>query len=179
VKAFNVVRFRVKPGFEESFVEHHRNLTHGFLGFLGGSLFRTGDRSYCITGEWRSYDDLVAARPRMVASLDGVRHMLEELGEGLGVTDPVSGEVVASLAPTPGAPPTRSPVTRKKATKKKAAKKKATQKKVAKKKVAKKAAPGRKKTQAPARKKAKAPARKKAKTPARKQAKRKTTRRRR
>jgi hypothetical protein len=30
----------------------------------------------------------------MIASLDGVRHLLEDLGGGLGVTDPVSGEAV-------------------------------------------------------------------------------------
>jgi hypothetical protein len=34
----------------------------------------------------------------MIAILDGLRDMLEDLGGGLGVTDPVSGEVVARLA---------------------------------------------------------------------------------
>jgi hypothetical protein len=34
----------------------------------------------------------------MIASLDKVRHLLEDLGNDLGVTDPVSGEVVARLA---------------------------------------------------------------------------------
>lgn len=31
----------------------------------------------------------------MIGTLDRFRHMLEDLGGGLGVTDPVSGEVVA------------------------------------------------------------------------------------
>jgi hypothetical protein len=41
---------------------------------------------------------IVAGRPEMIASLDRFRDMLEDLGGGLGVTDPVSGEVVAELS---------------------------------------------------------------------------------
>ena len=39
-------------------------------------------------------DALAAARPAMIAIFDGFRGKLEDLGGGLGVTDPVSGEVV-------------------------------------------------------------------------------------
>jgi hypothetical protein len=95
--AFNVVRFRVKPGFEQQFVDHHRNARPGFKGALSASLIRTGDRTFCIIGEWRNMNSLAAARPEMIGILDGMRHMLEDLGGGLGVTDPVSGEVVARV----------------------------------------------------------------------------------
>jgi hypothetical protein len=37
------------------------------------------------------------ARPEMIATLDTFRDTLEDLGNGLGVTDPVSGDVVLSL----------------------------------------------------------------------------------
>jgi hypothetical protein len=96
--AFNVVRFRVKPGHEARFVEAHRQARPGFKGFLGGSLVKTGEQTFCIIGEWRSFQSLAAARPQMIAILDGFRDTLEELGGGLGVTDPVSGEVVVKLA---------------------------------------------------------------------------------
>ncbi len=33
----------------------------------------------------------------MIGLLDGMRGYLEDLGNGLGVTDPVSGEVVVAL----------------------------------------------------------------------------------
>jgi hypothetical protein len=33
----------------------------------------------------------------MIATLDSFRHTLEDLGGGLGVTDPVSGPVVLEL----------------------------------------------------------------------------------
>lgn len=38
--------------------------------------------------------DLVAARPKMIATLDSFRDTLENLGGDLGVTDPASGPVV-------------------------------------------------------------------------------------
>jgi hypothetical protein len=42
-------------------------------------------------------DALVQARPDMIATLESFRDTLEELGGGLGVTDPVSGPVVLAL----------------------------------------------------------------------------------
>lgn len=96
--AFNVVRFRVKPGGEQQFIDAHRKVRSGFKGFLGGNLIRTGDQTFCMVGEWRNFQSLVAARPQMIAILDGFRDLLEDLGGGLGVTDPVSGEVVARIA---------------------------------------------------------------------------------
>ena len=67
-------------------------------GFRGGALVKTGERSYCIVGEWTSHQRMVDARPKMIAILDTFRDDLEDLGAGLGVTDPVSGEVVVKLA---------------------------------------------------------------------------------
>jgi hypothetical protein len=42
-------------------------------------------------------DSLANARPNMIATLDSFRDTLEDLGGGLGVTDPVSGPVVLGL----------------------------------------------------------------------------------
>ena len=96
--AYNVVRFRVKPGEEQRFIDQHRKMRRDFKGFLGGSLIKTGDRIFCFVGEWTSFRSIVGARPGMIAVLDGFRNLLEDLGGGLGVTDPVSGEVVAKVA---------------------------------------------------------------------------------
>ena len=95
--AFNVVRFRVKPGNEQQFVEAHRKARPAFKGFLGGSLVKTGDQTFCFVGEWRTFQSIVNARPQMIAMLNEFRGMLEDLGSGLGVTDPVSGQAVARL----------------------------------------------------------------------------------
>jgi hypothetical protein len=105
--AFNIVRFRVKAGQDEHFISAHRNRKHAMRGFRGGALVKTGEGSYCMIGEWTSLQKLIEARPRMIAILDTFRDDLEDLGAGLGVTDPVSGEVVAKL---PGASkPRRKP----------------------------------------------------------------------
>jgi hypothetical protein len=51
-----------------------------------------------MVGEWNDMDSLVAARPTMIGVLDTFRDMLEDLGGDLGVTDPVSGTVVAEIS---------------------------------------------------------------------------------
>ncbi len=96
--AYNIVRFRVKAGREEEFVALNRDMgREAFAGLKKGALVKTGERTYCFVAEWDSFDSIVAARPKMVASLDGMRPLLEDLGGGLGVTDPVSGEVVFEM----------------------------------------------------------------------------------
>jgi hypothetical protein len=93
--AYNVVRFRVKPGREKEFVELNRAMSEAKMkGFRKGALIKTGDRMYCFIGEWGAMNDIVGSRSEMIASLDGMRGLLEDLGGGLGVTDPVSGEAV-------------------------------------------------------------------------------------
>lgn len=96
--AFNVVRFRVKPGREEEFLQRHRDADAAFGGFKRGVIVKTGERAYCFIGEWSALSDIAAARPQMIALLDSFRDTLEDLGGGMGLTDPVSGEVVVDLA---------------------------------------------------------------------------------
>jgi Antibiotic biosynthesis monooxygenase len=98
--AFNIVRFRVKPGHQEQFIAQHRGMNPGLKGFRGGSLVRTGEDTFCFIGEWASFQKIADARPLMIGILDGVREHLEDLGDGLGLTDPVSGEVVVKLPAT-------------------------------------------------------------------------------
>ena len=54
----------------------------------GGVVF------YCSFGIWDDEEALVAARPEMIAFLDTLRHLLCEISPELGVTDPISGEVL-------------------------------------------------------------------------------------
>jgi hypothetical protein len=97
MSAFNVVRFRVRPGEEQRFIDAHRRMRADLKGFLAGALIRTGDRTFCFVGEWKNFRNIVGARPQMAVILDGLRSMLEDLGGDLGATDPVSGEVVAKV----------------------------------------------------------------------------------
>jgi len=96
--AFNAVRFRVKPGREQDFLNAHKNMDRSkWTGMRHANLIKTGDRTYCIIGEWNDMAALADARPMMIATLDSFRDTLEDLGGGLGVSDPASGEVVLAL----------------------------------------------------------------------------------
>ena len=149
--AFNIVRFRVKPGREQEFVDYHRSIDARLLpGAHSFTLVKTGDSAFCAIGQWNSFDNIIAARPTMIGFLDAMRDCLEDLGNGMGVTDPVSGEAIVELG---GPAAAKASAARKAAPKKKAAAKRA-----------KKAAP---KKKAAAKKAAKKPAKKK---PAKKKA---------
>jgi hypothetical protein len=95
--AFNAVRFRVKPGREQEFLDAHKRVHTDWPGMRHVNIIKTGERAYCIIGEWDDMDALANARTNMIATLDSFRDTLEDLGGGVGVTDPVSGPVVLEL----------------------------------------------------------------------------------
>ena len=95
--AINVVRFRVKPGMDQSFLDAHRNGKAAWPGLIRGFIVKTGEGSYVLVGEWPDTAAIAGARARMIGTLDTFRHTLEDLGGGLGVTDAASGEIVLAL----------------------------------------------------------------------------------
>ena len=68
--AFNAVRFKVKFGREQEFLDAHKK----------------------VHADWPGLK-----HANMIATLDSFRETLEDLGAGLGVTDPVAGPVVLAL----------------------------------------------------------------------------------
>jgi hypothetical protein len=93
--AFNVVRMRVKPEFVDDYVKFHQGRELNEMeGMQKLTVVKTGDRDFCVIGKWSGMEALAAARPKMIAMLDQFRDQLDDLGNGLGVTDPVSGEAV-------------------------------------------------------------------------------------
>lgn len=95
--AFNVVRFRVKPGRDQDFLDAHKRVEANWAGLRHANIIKTGDRTYAIIAEWSDMKALAASRPEMIATLDTFRDTLEDLGGGLGLTDPVSGDVALSM----------------------------------------------------------------------------------
>jgi len=97
MSAINIVRFRVKPGMDQEFLDAHRNGKAAWPGLLRGFIAKVGERSYVLVGEWPDVKAIADGRSRMIGTLDTFRHTLEDLGSGLGVTDAVSGETVLKL----------------------------------------------------------------------------------
>ena len=95
--AFNTVRFRIKPGRDQQFLDAHKNVPATWPGLKHAAIVKTGDRTYCIIAEWPDMEALSKARPNMIATLESFRDTLEDLGGGLGVTDPVAGPVVLTV----------------------------------------------------------------------------------
>lgn len=94
----NVVHMRVKPGMEDEFIRLHQDFD--LKAMPGGRnvwLVKSGERSFIVVGEWADLAAMAAARPAMIASLDKLRPILEDLGGGRGVTEPWSGEVALHL----------------------------------------------------------------------------------
>lgn len=89
--AFNAVRFTVKPGRNQEFLDAHRNIAREWPGLRQANIIQTGEQAYCIIGEWDDADSMAAARPHMIATLDIFRDTLD------GDTDPVSGPVVLAI----------------------------------------------------------------------------------
>jgi hypothetical protein len=94
MSSFNVVRFRVKPGQDQKFLEAHRSGKANGPGLERGAIIKTGECASCLIGKWRDMAALAGARGRMIATLDIFRDALEEFEAGSGVTDAVSGPVV-------------------------------------------------------------------------------------
>ena len=84
---------------EAEFVRIHReDMDSG--GLKGGRnlwLIGSGERSFIVVKEWDSAEALADARPEMIANLNRLHPILEDLGGGRGVTEPWSGEVALHL----------------------------------------------------------------------------------
>ena len=95
----NCVRFLVKEGKNQALVEHHNEYNFTADGLERQYLIQTAEHEYVGVGIWDSKEALVASRPELIAFLDTIRHLLEEITPELGVTDPRSGFVVWNNIP--------------------------------------------------------------------------------
>ncbi|MGY8711208.1 DUF718 domain-containing protein [Bradyrhizobium sp. 18BD] len=97
MQVYNVVKFRVKRGKEAAFLDAHRDGKAKWPGLERGVIIQTGEQTFCLIGTWSSQDALIAARSAMIKTLNSFRSVLEDQGNGRGVTDAVSGDVVLDL----------------------------------------------------------------------------------
>ena len=93
--AYNVVRMRVKEGREQEFIDLNWQVDPEAMNRLKKiSIVSTGNRGYCLIGEWEDAEAIAEAGPVMIRALDTFRDTLEDLGTGTGVTEAMSGEAI-------------------------------------------------------------------------------------
>ena len=90
------VRFKALP----KSVDKIRDLFVNYdISVLGGALshevIEFGEGRFQTTVIWESEQCLVDARAELITFLDTIRDDLEELSPELGVTDPISGKLLA------------------------------------------------------------------------------------
>ena len=96
-KFMNVVRSKIKEGKKDEYMKKLKELfdnMKGTDGLISMKQIQTGPNNMCIIGERKDEQSIAKARDQMIAGLDTVRLMLEEISPELGVTDPVSGPVI-------------------------------------------------------------------------------------
>ena len=91
----NFVRFKLKSDCVDKYFDVMGETS--FDGITQRYIAKTGDYDYCFVGIWKSAEAIAAQRPAMIAHLDEVRGCMEELSPELGVTDPVSGNIVSKV----------------------------------------------------------------------------------
>ena len=92
----NIVRFKLRTDCVDKYFEAI-NKTN-FEGMTQRFIAKTGPYDYCFVGIWESAEAIAAQRPAMISHLDEVRGFMEELSPELGVTDPVSGNIVSKVS---------------------------------------------------------------------------------
>ena len=99
-KFMNVVRSKVKEGMKDEYMKKLQdffNNMKGTDGLISMKQIQTGPNNMCIVGEWKDADSIAKARDKMIAGLDAVRPLLEEISPEQGVIDPISGSVIMEL----------------------------------------------------------------------------------
>ena len=96
-KFINAVRSKVKKDKKDEYMQKLQeffNNMQGTDGLISMKQIQTGPNNMCIIGEWKDEQSIAKARDKMIAGLNAVRSLLEEISPELGVTDPVSGPVI-------------------------------------------------------------------------------------
>ena len=93
----NVVRSKIKQDKKDEYMKKLREFfdnMKGTEGLISIKQIQTAPNNMCIVGEWKDEQSIAKARNKMIAGLDTVRLLLEEISSELGVTDSVSGPVI-------------------------------------------------------------------------------------
>ena len=60
--AFNAVRFKVKAGREQQFLDAHNKDAFAWPGLRHANVIKTEEHTFCVIAEWNDMDALVRRR---------------------------------------------------------------------------------------------------------------------
>ena len=80
--AFNAVRFKVKAGREQQFLDAHNEVAFAWPGLSHVNIIKTGEHTFCVIAEWTDMDAIVNARDSMIATLTRSVTPLKTLAAG-------------------------------------------------------------------------------------------------
>ena len=89
----NVVKVKVKPSSRSKYIKLVKARPK-FKGQKSALFVETAKSQFHMIGVWKSKNDMIKARPKMIEFLNTLRHTLKKLSPRLGVTDPASGSVI-------------------------------------------------------------------------------------
>ena len=90
-----VVKFETKPGYAEAFVQNAKDHPlKDIEGLIEVTLIQTDENKFTWIAEYDDISSVVNAQDKLVAILDTQRHMLIDVTDENGVTDPESGQIV-------------------------------------------------------------------------------------
>ena len=92
-KFINIVKVKVKPNHREQYLKMCDDEPK-FDGMISAKYVEISPNTFTFIGEWKTQEDIIQSRPRMILFLDKLRHMLEEISPETGVTEPPSGSVI-------------------------------------------------------------------------------------
>ena len=89
------VRFQVKDGQEEAFIEAVNKFdVSQYPGCLSHQVINAGNGRFQSYVVWENEAAIAAVRPDLIKFLDTMRPTLAEISPELGVTDPISGLII-------------------------------------------------------------------------------------
>ena len=91
----SVVKFETKPGYVEAFVQNAKyHPLKDIDGLIEVTLIRTDENKFTWIAEYDDILSVINAQDDLVSILDTQRHMLIDVTDENGVTDPESGQIV-------------------------------------------------------------------------------------
>ena len=97
-KFLSNVHFKVNEDNRDAFIAALKTLNpKDYNGAISHQVIDAGNGRFASSIEWENQNALVSVRPDLIKFFDSARPLLEEISPELGLTDPISGEIIIEV----------------------------------------------------------------------------------